>query len=68
MCVRVCACVHTVFVCVYLQSPWVDHIRVKMVADIVLDTIAKNGHTSTSDALWAGVDVVSPLHPHPLQY
>lgn len=33
--------------------------RRKMVADVVLDTIVKNGHTSTSDALWAGVPVVA---------
>jgi Glycosyl transferase family 41 len=47
-----------VCVCVW-QSSWIEHIRLKMAADIVLDTVVKNGHTSSADALWAGVPVVS---------
>jgi protein O-GlcNAc transferase len=30
-----------------------------MAADIMLDTVVKNGHTSSADALWAGVPVVT---------
>jgi hypothetical protein len=41
------------------SSPWIDHIRIKSAADIVLDARLKNGHTSTADALWAGVPVVT---------
>ena len=36
------------------QVPWLIHTEVKTVADLVLDTTLKNGHTSTADALWAG--------------
>ncbi|OQS01608.1 UDP-N-acetylglucosamine-peptide N-acetylglucosaminyltransferase [Achlya hypogyna] len=41
------------------MSPWIDHTRVKQVADVVLDTTFKNGHTTLIDALWAGVPVVT---------
>ncbi len=36
------------------QVAWLDHIRQKGAADLVLDTLNKNGHTSSADALWAG--------------
>jgi hypothetical protein len=38
------------------QVAWLDHIRQKGTADLVLDTVSKNGHTSSCDALWAGED------------
>ena len=38
---------------------WMDHIVTKKAADIVLDTFLKNGHTSSADALWAGVPLVT---------
>jgi hypothetical protein len=38
---------------------WLDHVRVKSAADLLLDTQTKNGHTSVADALWAGVPVVT---------
>lgn len=42
-----------------LQASWIEHIRVKMAAHLVLDTVLKNGHTSSCDGLWAGIPVVS---------
>ncbi len=36
-----------------------DHLRRLPQADIALDTGPCNGHTTTSDALWAGVPVIS---------
>ena len=43
------------------QVAWIAHTATKAAADLVLDTNLKNGHTSTTDALWAGVPVVSML-------
>ena len=40
-------------------QPWIHHILTKSIADLVLDTTLKNGHTSTTDALWAGVPVLT---------
>jgi predicted O-linked N-acetylglucosamine transferase (SPINDLY family) len=40
-------------------APWLDHVRRKTAADVVLDTDLKNGHTSVADALWAGAPVLS---------
>jgi protein O-GlcNAc transferase len=40
-------------------APWMHHFGHKSVADLVLDTYIKNGHTTTSDALWAGVPVLT---------
>jgi predicted O-linked N-acetylglucosamine transferase (SPINDLY family) len=40
------------------------HLRRTGLADIALDTLAYNGHTTTSDALWAGVPVISTLGGH----
>lgn len=37
------------------------HLRRAEAADLFLDTVAYNGHTSATDALWAGV----PVHPCP---
>ena len=39
--------------------PWQYHTTFKGAADLVLDTFVKNGHTTTADALWAGVPVIS---------
>jgi predicted O-linked N-acetylglucosamine transferase (SPINDLY family) len=38
-----------------------DHLDRHLLADLCLDTIHCNGHTTTSDALWAGVPVVTCL-------
>ncbi len=42
---------------------WIDHVRTKSAADMVLDTRSKNGHTSVADALWAGVPVLTLAGP-----
>ena len=39
--------------------PKPGHLRRFQLADLVLDTRIYNGHTTTSDALWAGVPVVT---------
>jgi len=36
-----------------------EHLARQRLADLVLDTRIYNGHTTTSDALWAGVPVVA---------
>ena len=45
-----------------MQKP--DHLSRLRLADLVLDTHIYNGHVSTSDALWAGVPVVTLLGTH----
>jgi protein O-GlcNAc transferase len=40
-------------------TPMADHLRRLPQADLALDTGPCNGHTTTSDALWAGVPVLS---------
>ncbi|DAZ93173.1 TPA: hypothetical protein N0F65_005523 [Lagenidium giganteum] len=40
-------------------SPWINHTLPKRMADIVLDTALKNGHTTMIDALWAGVPLIT---------
>ena len=40
-------------------QPWIHHLLTKTSADLILDTTLKNGHTSTADALWAGVPVIT---------
>jgi protein O-GlcNAc transferase len=42
----------------------VQHLERLGLADIALDTLAYNGHTTTSDALWAGVPVVAVRGGH----
>jgi predicted O-linked N-acetylglucosamine transferase (SPINDLY family) len=39
--------------------PQAEHLARLPLADLALDTFPCNGHTTTSDALWAGVPVVS---------
>jgi protein O-GlcNAc transferase len=41
-----------------------DHITRLQLADAILDTLVCNGHTTTSDALWAGVPVVTARGKH----
>lgn len=41
-----------------------DHLRRLPQADAVLDTLICNGHTTTSDALWAGVPVITSRGQH----
>lgn len=36
-----------------------DHLKRMQMADLILDTRIYNGHTTTSDALWAGVPVIT---------
>lgn len=40
-------------------KPQADHLARLPLADLALDTFPCNGHTTTSDALWAGVPVVT---------
>lgn len=40
------------------------HLARHRLADLGLDTYIVNGHTTTSDALWAGLPVVSLMGPH----
>ncbi|KAG1691657.1 hypothetical protein DVH05_026820 [Phytophthora capsici] len=40
-------------------DPWIDHTYRKRVADLILDTSLKNGHTTIIDALCAGVPVIT---------
>src|SRR5205085_4734564 len=41
-----------------------EHLARLQLADAVLDTLACNGHTTTSDALWAGVPVITARGKH----
>ncbi|WP_188130789.1 methyltransferase domain-containing protein [Paraburkholderia panacisoli] len=41
-----------------------DHLARLQLADAVLDTLVCNGHTTTSDALWAGVPVITARGVH----
>lgn len=41
------------------QVPWIDHLYGKTAIDLVLDTIAKNGHTTGLDGIWAGIPTLS---------
>src|SRR5581483_11101098 len=41
------------------RAPHADHLARHRLADVFLDTFPTNGHTTTSDALWAGCPVVT---------
>jgi protein O-GlcNAc transferase len=48
-------------------APFADprqHLARLQLADAILDTLACNGHTTTSDALWAGVPVITARGQH----
>jgi protein O-GlcNAc transferase len=50
-----------------VYAPFADpreHITRLQLADAILDTLVCNGHTTTSDALWAGVPVVTARGSH----
>ena len=40
-------------------SPKVDHLKRITLADVALDTLGYNGHTTSSDMLWAGVPFIT---------
>jgi protein O-GlcNAc transferase len=40
------------------------HLERLRLADVALDTLNYNGHTTTTDALWAGIPVVAALGGH----
>lgn len=41
-----------------------EHLERLGLADVALDTLTYNGHTTTADALWAGTPVISMLGGH----
>lgn len=41
------------------RLPLADHLARQSLADLFLDTLPYNGHTTASDALWAGLPVVT---------
>ena len=41
------------------QQPWINHVQAKAAADLALDTPTKNMHTTSLDALFAGVPIVT---------
>jgi protein O-GlcNAc transferase len=43
------------------RLPLEDHLARHRLADLFLDTLPYNAHTTASDALWAGLPVVTPL-------
>ncbi|MGE0084932.1 MAG: tetratricopeptide repeat protein [Desulfococcaceae bacterium] len=46
------------------RLPKAEHLKRISYADLALDTRIVNGHTTTSDALWAGVPVITILGNH----
>lgn len=46
------------------KLPKDEHLKRLQLADLVLDTRIYNGHTTTSDALWAGVPLVTVQGDH----
>lgn len=45
-------------------APPQEHLARLQLADAVLDTLSCNGHTTTSDALWAGIPVITARGKH----
>lgn len=41
------------------EKPQIEHLGRLQLADLVLDTLPYNAHTSASDALWAGVPIIT---------
>ncbi len=41
------------------QIQWIDHLYAKSALDLILDTKAKNGHTTGLDGVWAGVPTLT---------
>lgn len=46
------------------KLPKEQHLARLKLADLMLDTATVNGHTTTSDALWAGIPVITLLGSH----
>jgi protein O-GlcNAc transferase len=46
------------------KLPKAEHLARLQLADLALDTRIVNGHTTTSDSLWAGVPVITLLGDH----
>jgi len=40
------------------RSEWFDHVYYKSAVDVYMDTIMKNGHTTSLDAAWSGIPIV----------
>lgn len=40
------------------HSGWFEHVYYKSAVDVYMDTIVKNGHTTTLDAAWGGIPIV----------
>lgn len=49
------------------NQPWIHHVESKAAADLVLDTLYKTGHSTSVDALWAGVPIVTLAGERPSQ-
>jgi predicted O-linked N-acetylglucosamine transferase (SPINDLY family) len=50
----------------FTSSPRQEYFEIYRHLDIVLDTVPYNGHTTSLDALWMGVPVVSLAGEHPV--
>jgi predicted O-linked N-acetylglucosamine transferase (SPINDLY family) len=40
------------------HSEWFEHVYYKSAVDVYMDTIIKNGHTTTMDAAWGGIPIL----------
>lgn len=40
------------------HTGWFEHVYYKSAVDVYMDTIVKNGHTTTLDAAWGGIPIV----------
>ena len=40
------------------HSEWFEHVYYKSAVDMFMDTIIKNGHTTTMDAAWGGIPIL----------